>query len=118
VLRSIRALFLFWSIFASYGVQWLLSGLFGEERMAARWERVHRNNARRLAQGFTRLRGVFIKLGQVLSVLGGFLPKAYGSELEVLQDQVPPHSSNARRSPPLRWPRCTAPPTPKGVSWR
>ena len=38
-----------------------------------------------------RLRGVFIKLGQVLSVLGGFLPKAYGSELEQLQDQVPPH---------------------------
>jgi predicted unusual protein kinase regulating ubiquinone biosynthesis (AarF/ABC1/UbiB family) len=33
---------------------------------------------------------VFIKLGQVLSVLGTFLPSAYGDELEELQDRVPP----------------------------
>ncbi|HHH27376.1 MAG TPA: AarF/ABC1/UbiB kinase family protein [Polyangiaceae bacterium] len=91
MLRSIRALFLFWTIFLSYGTQWLLTKLLGERRMAERWERVHANNARRLYQGFTRLRGVFIKLGQVLSVLGGFLPRAYGQELEKLQDQVPPH---------------------------
>jgi len=70
---------------------WTLSRLLGDQRTAARWERVHATNARRLADGFTRLRGVFIKLGQVLSVLGGFLPKAYGHELERLQDQVPPH---------------------------
>jgi len=82
---------MFWTIFSSYGVQWLLSKLLGERRMAERWERVHRANARRLYLGFTRLRGVFIKLGQVLSVLGGFLPRAYGQELEKLQDQVPPH---------------------------
>ncbi len=37
-----------------------------------------------------KLRGVFIKLGQVLSIMGGFLPRAYGTELESLQDQVPP----------------------------
>ena len=37
-----------------------------------------------------RLRGVFIKLGQVLSILGGFLPRAYTKELETLQDHVPP----------------------------
>jgi len=37
-----------------------------------------------------RLRGVFIKLGQVLSVLGSFLPAAYGRRLEKLQDKVPP----------------------------
>jgi predicted unusual protein kinase regulating ubiquinone biosynthesis (AarF/ABC1/UbiB family) len=33
---------------------------------------------------------VFIKMGQVLSVLGGFLPRAYGVALERLQDRVPP----------------------------
>jgi ubiquinone biosynthesis protein len=82
---------MFWTIFASYGVMWVLSKLFGERRMKARWERVHANNAKRLYIGFTRLRGVFIKLGQVLSVLGSFLPRAYGIELEKLQDQVPPH---------------------------
>ena len=88
--RSLRALVLFWTVFASYGVQWLLARLFGHERMRARLGRVHRNNARRLADGFTRLRGVFIKMGQVLSVVGTFLPKAFAEELEKLQDRVPP----------------------------
>lgn len=57
--------------------------------MAARAERVHERNAERLAASFTRFRGVFIKLGQVLSVLGVFLPPAYGRKLERLQDKVP-----------------------------
>ena len=88
--RSLRALLLFWTVFASYGVHWLLARLLGYERMRPRLERVHRNNARRLADGFTRLRGVFIKMGQVLSVVGTFLPKVFGEELEKLQDRVPP----------------------------
>lgn len=72
---------------------WLLDAIVGKlarQRIDKRWESVHDKNARRLTSGFTRLRGVFIKLGQVLSVLGGFLPGAYGRELERLQDQVPP----------------------------
>jgi predicted unusual protein kinase regulating ubiquinone biosynthesis (AarF/ABC1/UbiB family) len=92
VLRSLRALVMFWTIFASYAWGWLGAKLRAEARRAEHWERVHEKNARRLAQGFMRLRGVFIKLGQVLSVLGGFLPKAFGRELEQLQDRVPPHS--------------------------
>ncbi|MGE0327836.1 MAG: ABC1 kinase family protein [Polyangiaceae bacterium] len=92
--RSLRVLWLFWSIFFSYGWQWILgklplpSGL--RQRVEGRWELVHQKNATRLAAGFTRLRGIFIKLGQVLSVLGGFLPRAYGRALEKLQDEVPP----------------------------
>lgn len=91
VWRSLRVLWLFWSIFISYGWQWLLSKLLGA-RVEARWERAHEKNAARLASGFTRLRGIFIKLGQVLSVLGSFLPRAYGRALEKLQDEVPPRS--------------------------
>lgn len=90
MIRSLRALLMFWTIFASYGIQWVLSRLFGRRRLKARLERVNRANARRLAIGFTRLRGVFIKMGQVLSVMGTFLPSAFGEELEKLQDQVPP----------------------------
>jgi ubiquinone biosynthesis protein len=90
VLRSFRALALALSILASYGLHWLIATLFGWKRTAARLERVHRKNAERLAIGFTELRGVFIKMGQVLSVLGGFLPRAYGVALERLQDRVPP----------------------------
>jgi predicted unusual protein kinase regulating ubiquinone biosynthesis (AarF/ABC1/UbiB family) len=89
---------MFWTVFASYGVHWLLARLLGHERTRARLERVHRNNARRLADGFMRLRGVFIKMGQVLSVIGTFLPKAFAEELEKLQDRVPPRPYREIRS--------------------
>lgn len=94
VLRSVRALLMFWTIFASYAWGWLSAKWTSAARRDAHWDRVHDRNAHRLAHGFMRLRGVFIKLGQVLSVLGGFLPKAYGRELEQLQDSVPPHRFN------------------------
>ncbi len=95
MLRSLRALLLFWSIFASYGFQWLLTRLLGSRRTRPRWKRVHLRNAQRLADGFARLGGVFIKLGQVLSVIGTFLPRAYGEALERLQDKVPPQPFSA-----------------------
>ncbi|HEX5063729.1 MAG TPA: AarF/UbiB family protein [Kofleriaceae bacterium] len=43
-------------------------------------------------KGFVRLRGVYIKLGQILSIMGSFLPREYVEELEGLQDDVPPTS--------------------------
>jgi predicted unusual protein kinase regulating ubiquinone biosynthesis (AarF/ABC1/UbiB family) len=90
VVRSLRALLLFWTIFLSYGIWWVLARLFGRRRLADYHQRLHRKNAVRLADGFARLGGVFIKMGQVLSVLGGFLPRAYGITLERLQDKAPP----------------------------
>jgi ubiquinone biosynthesis protein len=86
VLRSLRALALLWIILSSYALAWSLSRLFGRTFL----ERAHEKNARRLATGFSELRGVFIKMGQVMSVLGSFLPRAYGVALERLQDKVPP----------------------------
>ena len=99
--------------------------------LEARRKRVDARNARRLSRGMLRLRGVFIKLGQVLSIMGGFLPRVYAKELEQLQDQVPPQpfsaargracarasasgptsssrASSASRSPPRRSARCTS----------
>jgi predicted unusual protein kinase regulating ubiquinone biosynthesis (AarF/ABC1/UbiB family) len=104
--RLARALLLFAIIFASYVVQLGLVRLLRREArdpetgarkrripgwLKRRRERVDRKNARRLLRGMLRLRGVYIKLGQVLSILGGFLPRAFTTELESLQDQVPPH---------------------------
>jgi len=83
-------LLLFWTILLSYGWEWLLAWLLSAERSKARFARAHLRNARRLAEGFARLRGVFIKVGQVLSVVGTFLPEAFGEALEALQDKVPP----------------------------
>jgi predicted unusual protein kinase regulating ubiquinone biosynthesis (AarF/ABC1/UbiB family) len=67
-----------------------LERLFGRRRLRKRWSKVHRRNARRMYRGFVRLRGVYIKLGQILSIMGTFLPRAYTEELEGLQDEVPP----------------------------
>ena len=69
--------------------QLTLRRIFGRERLRARWAKVHRRNARRMYNGFVRLRGVYIKLGQILSIMGTFLPPAYAEELEGLQDEVP-----------------------------
>src|SRR5688572_25455441 len=88
--RSIRAFFLIASVLASYALQWALVRLTWRRAFEGRWARVHLANAARLANGFARLRGVFIKLGQVISVLGGFLPPVYRERLQKLQDQVPP----------------------------
>jgi ubiquinone biosynthesis protein len=90
MIRSLSALLLIASVLTSYGWQWLLVWLTRGRAFEARWARVHEANARRLSRGFTRLGGVFIKLGQVISVLGGFLPSAYREALEGLQDRVPP----------------------------
>lgn len=54
-----------------------------------KWNAIHRRNAKRMYRGFVSLRGVYIKLGQILSIMGTFLPKAYSEELEALQDEVP-----------------------------
>ena len=90
VLRSIRASWLFWTIILSYAWEWALARALSPERAKLRLQRAHSKNARRLADGFARLRGVFIKMGQVLSVVGTFLPAAFGEALESLQDKVPP----------------------------
>jgi ubiquinone biosynthesis protein len=90
VVRSIRALILFWTVFASYGFEWVLARVLSRSRVEQRMAAAHRKNARRLTRGFSSLGGVFIKMGQVLSVMGTFLPAAYAEELEKLQDRVPP----------------------------
>lgn len=89
-LRLVRASWLFGVILASYLVQLALGKLSRAAWIERRWARVHRANARRLYKGCVRLRGVWIKLGQVLSIMGTFLPRAYVEELEGLQDRVPP----------------------------
>jgi ubiquinone biosynthesis protein len=89
-IRLIRATWVFAWIFTSYLLQLALVRGLSRARFRHRWQSVHRRNARRMYRGFVRLRGVYIKLGQILSIMGSFLPRAYGEELEGLQDEVPP----------------------------
>jgi ubiquinone biosynthesis protein len=112
LVRFVRAFLVFATIFSSYMIQLGLGRLFRQrlvddrgyedfilpDWLHARRKVIDRRNARRLLAATLRLRGVYIKLGQVLSIMGGFLPRAYAEELEVLQDKVPPRSFGELRS--------------------
>ena len=104
LIRHARALWVFGIIFLSYLIHLGLQRVFrrwetdaeGREVpvepgwLSRRKERLDARNARRLFHAMVRLRGVYIKMGQVLSTMGGFLPQIYSKELEALQDAVPP----------------------------
>src|SRR5215475_2151694 len=92
-IRLVRATRVFLVIFLSYLWQMSWAKLWPTRfDTSKRWKKVNRRNARRMYKGFVRLRGVYIKLGQILSVMGTFLPHEYTEELEGLQDDVPPQS--------------------------
>lgn len=55
-----------------------------------RLEEAHRRNARRIEAAIVELGGLFIKVGQLISIMANFLPEAFRRELQGLQDQVPP----------------------------
>src|SRR5205823_169872 len=50
----------------------------------------HRRNAVRVERTIIKLQGLFIKVGQLLSIMANFLPEQFRTGLEGLQDQVPP----------------------------
>jgi ubiquinone biosynthesis protein len=50
----------------------------------------HRRNARRIEGAILRLRGLFIKVGQLISIMANVLPAEFREGLQRLQDQVPP----------------------------
>ncbi len=106
IVRLVRATLTFGVIFASYMVQLALLKVFRtweidpetgrEDSVIPGWlkrrqARVDETNSKRLLADILKLRGVYIKLGQVLSIMGGFLPQVYIKRLESLQDAVPAH---------------------------
>jgi ubiquinone biosynthesis protein len=50
----------------------------------------HLRNARRIEHTICELQGLFIKVGQLISIMTNFLPEEFRRELEGLQDAVPP----------------------------
>lgn len=88
--RFLRAWATTFLVIGSY--LWLAtkSRAFGRAYRAERITAVHRKNARRVEATILALQGLFIKVGQLLSILANFLPEEFRSELEGLQDQVPP----------------------------
>jgi ubiquinone biosynthesis protein len=90
-IRSWRA---YWTTFRVIGSYlWLRFRIrfhaqaWGEHRLRT----LHLRNARRIERTIVELQGLFIKVGQLISIMTNFLPEEFRRELEGLQDAVPPH---------------------------
>ena len=77
-------------VMLSYAWLWLLKRLLGRAWYERRIGALHLRNAERVKNAILELKGLFIKLGQMLSILGNFLPEAFQKPLEALQDKIPP----------------------------
>jgi len=63
--------------------------LFGKKYYDRRLPKVEYKNAKDLSDNIIELKGLFIKFGQLLSIMSNVMPKAYGDLLESLQDHAP-----------------------------
>ncbi len=77
-------------IMISLGFFHLLGKFFGKAWENARRPAVYGKNAKKLKQLLLSLQGIFIKAGQLISILSNFLPDYFRRELEELQDKIPP----------------------------
>jgi predicted unusual protein kinase regulating ubiquinone biosynthesis (AarF/ABC1/UbiB family) len=88
--RFVRAYATTFLVIGSYLWLSVRARFFGRTWREAHINDVHTRNARRVYSTILRLQGLFIKVGQLLSIMANFLPAEFRAELEGLQDQVPP----------------------------
>ncbi len=95
-----RTRFRFWRahwtalvVILSYSRLSLLSRIRGRDYVDSIIAEVHRRNAKRIEQSILKLKGLFIKVGQLISIMTNFLPEEFRKPLESLQDQIPPRPS-------------------------
>ncbi|MEZ4960659.1 MAG: AarF/UbiB family protein [Saprospiraceae bacterium] len=77
-------------VMGSYALHFLGKKLFGRRWYEKRIMKLHLRNAERVKRSILQLEGLFIKIGQLLSILGTFLPEEFQKPLEDLQDKIPP----------------------------
>ena len=88
--RFLLALGVTFQIMISLSFFHLLGKFFGTEWENDRRPGVYGKNARKLKRLLLSLQGIFIKAGQLISILSNFLPDYFRKELEELQDKIPP----------------------------
>ncbi len=88
--RLARAYWVTVRVLASYAWLRLWRPVIGPDAYARRLVEKHRHNARRVERTILELDGLFIKIGQLISILTNFLPEEFRKELEALQDSIPP----------------------------
>jgi predicted unusual protein kinase regulating ubiquinone biosynthesis (AarF/ABC1/UbiB family) len=88
-LRFLKAYRTTFIVIASYLWLQLLGRVFGRAYFDVRLSATHRRNATRIERTIVDLQGLFIKVGQLISIMTNFLPEEFRKPLETLQDQVP-----------------------------
>lgn len=83
----------YWTTFRVAWRYWWLSWVSrfrGKAYYQKNITKVHIKNANYVREAILGLEGLFIKVGQLLSILTNLLPKEYHAPLQSLQDQIPP----------------------------
>ncbi len=88
--RFLRAYGVTFEILISLGIFHLLGKFLGTEWENSRRTAVYSRNAQKLKRLLLSLQGIFIKAGQLISMLSNFLPDYFRKELDELQDRIPP----------------------------
>src|SRR4051812_43795162 len=89
-IRSIRAYWTTWRVIWSYLWLRLRARFHSDAWIEHNLRMIHLRNARRIESTIVDLQGLFIKVGQLISIMTNFLPEEFRRELEGLQDAVPP----------------------------
>jgi ubiquinone biosynthesis protein len=89
-IRSIRAYWTTWRVIWSYLWLRFRAKFHSEAWVEHKLRQIHLRNARRIEHTIVGLQGLFIKVGQLISIMTNFLPEEFRRELEGLQDAVPP----------------------------
>ncbi|MCH7811928.1 MAG: AarF/ABC1/UbiB kinase family protein [Chloroflexi bacterium] len=84
-------------IFVSYRWRGWRNRRLPPEEAAERQSRTHRRNAERIYDTATSLKGLLIKVGQLIGTRADVFPDEYVEVLSQLQDAVPPHSFDVIR---------------------
>ena len=89
-IRSLRAYWTTFLVIGSYLWLRLRARLHSDAWIEHALRAIHLRNARRIERTICELQGLFIKVGQLISIMTNFLPEEFRRELEGLQDAVPP----------------------------
>lgn len=90
--RKKTAYFTAFRIGFSYLSLFLFKKFYRPRNYQQKLNKRHEKNAQLLKAKIIDLNGLFIKVGQLISVLSNVLPKAYGEAMESLQDNAPASS--------------------------
>ncbi len=88
--RSLRAYWTTWRVIVSYLWLKFRARFHSDTWVQHKLRSLNLKNARRIERTIIDLQGLFIKVGQLISIMTNFLPEEFRRELEGLQDSVPP----------------------------